>query len=107
MAARILTESRLITFSKTDTFGDDEILEAVPYLQRHFLLSLDTFQRDLFYHRRYVSYLITDKQSELRERFISPTVFVHDLKQEENALAVLDSRLKAIRNRTTTMLQMV
>ena len=76
-------------------------------MQRQFLLSLDTFQRDLFYHRRYVSYLITHKHDVLRERFIVPTAFKHDLEQEENALAVLDSRLKAIRHRTTSMLEMV
>ena len=80
-------------------------MAAAPYLHCQYLLSLDIFQRDLFYHRRYVTYLIGHKSN--LDRYIVPTVFVEDLCQEENALSVLDSRLKAIRERTTTILEMV
>jgi hypothetical protein len=80
-------------------------MSAASYLHRQFLLNLDIFQRDLFYHRRYVGYLIQHKDN--LERFIVPTMFLQDLQQEEGALVVLDSRLKAIRVRTTTVLEMV
>jgi hypothetical protein len=80
-------------------------MAAAPYLHRQFLFSLDIFQRDLFYHRRYVTYLIGHQSNP--DRYIVPTIFLEDLRQEENALSVLDSRLKAKRERTTTILEIV
>ena len=80
-------------------------MEAAPYLHRQFLLSIDIFQRDLAYHRRYVNYLMSKTTNP--DRYIAPSIFLADLSQENNALSVLDNRLKAIRERTTTILEMV
>ena len=93
------------SYTQNEDYSDAQFMQAASYLHRQFLLNLDIFQRDLFYHRRYVSYCLTHATNPTR--YIVPTLFIPDLKQEDNALAVLDLRLKAIRNRTTTILEMV
>lgn len=73
-------------------------------MHREFILYIDFFQRQLFYHRRYVAYLITHAVN--IDRYIIPTLFHADISQENDALQVLDLRLKAVRERTTTVLEM-
>ena len=105
MSCYICQGSSIVLTHQNENFSDEKFMAAAPYLHRQFLLNLDIFQRDLFYHGRYVAYLIDHKSDP--ERYIVPTIFVEDLRQEENALSLLDSRLKAIRERTTTILEMV
>jgi hypothetical protein len=90
---------------QTENYTDEQMMSAASYLHRQFLLNLDNFQRDLFYHRRYVHYLINHKSN--LDLHIIPTTAIEDLRQEDHALSVLNDRLKTIRERVTTALEMV
>lgn len=52
-----------------------------------------------------MTYLTTDATNP--ERYVVPTLFKAEMSQENDALQVLDLRLKALRERTTTVLEMV
>ncbi|KAL9608166.1 MAG: hypothetical protein Q9167_006986 [Letrouitia subvulpina] len=87
-----------------EAFDDDKIITIAPYLHRTFVSYIDFFQRQLFYHARYVSYLLNHTGD---SKCIYPEKFRPDISQENDALKVLDIRLKALRNRTMTMLEMI
>lgn len=80
-------------------------MDAAPWLHRRFLLSIDYFQHQLRYHNRYVDYL-TNAGTQ-KGYYIVPTSFKKDLQQEYDALKVVDQRLKALRDRTTAVLETV
>ncbi|CAO1605019.1 hypothetical protein XANCAGTX0491_008556 [Xanthoria calcicola] len=88
-----------------EAFDEDQFIEAAPYLHRQFLLYIDYFQRQLFYHQRYVSYLITHVEDVSNN--IYPTRLKADVAQANDALKALNLRLGALRERTTTVLEMV
>lgn len=88
-----------------ETFEDQEFIDSAGFLHRQYLLSIDYFQRQLFYHERYVTYLIGQVTSQ--ESNIIPTVFRPDFIQEGDALKVVGLRLNALRQRTTAVLDMI
>ncbi|KAL9100917.1 MAG: hypothetical protein Q9163_003777 [Psora crenata] len=87
-----------------ECFDEEEFIEAAPYRHREFLPYIDYSRRQLFYHQRYLSYLVSHAED---IRCIYPSRFRPDMLQEGDALKVLDSRLMAIRDRTTTVLDMI
>ncbi|KFY92521.1 hypothetical protein V500_04163 [Pseudogymnoascus sp. VKM F-4518 (FW-2643)] len=89
----------------SDNFNDEDFITATSFLGRRFLLNLDYFQRQLLYQQRYINFLTS--MPAYKENSIVPRAFLEDLKQEGNALLVVDSRLKALRDRTTTILNTV
>lgn len=80
-------------------------MKAAGFLGRRFLLNLDYFQRQLFYHQRCINYLTNGPTN--GANMILPNYFKKDLLQEANALLVIDGRLAALRDRTTTVLAIV
>ena len=80
------------------------MLKVAPQIHREFLLNVHFFQRQITYHQRYVSYLINHAQD---TRHIYPTRFKSEMSQENDALMVLNSRLKAVIDHTTAALEMV
>ncbi|KAK3171563.1 hypothetical protein OEA41_003647 [Lepraria neglecta] len=87
-----------------ESFDDAKMLKVAPQIHREFLLNVHFFQRQITYHQRYVSYLINHAQD---TRLIYPTRFKLDMSQENDALMVLNSRLKAVIDHTTAALEMV
>lgn len=80
-------------------------MDSATWLHRQFTLNLDYCSRQLLYHRRYVTCLTN---APLQQGLcIIPTVFKTDLLQETNAFDVADERLRAIRDRTTSILETV
>ena len=68
------------------------------------MLYIDYFHRQIFYHQRYASYLITHAED---PRCMYPSAFKPDISQERDALDVIHDRLRALRERTTAILDMV
>lgn len=68
-------------------------------------MCIDYIQRQLFYHRRYVTYLTSPITHP--ETNIVPSIFHQDLVQEGDALGFVDLRLRALRDRTVSVLEMV
>ncbi len=99
------TETSTLTILKNETFDDEEFITAAAFLHRQFILNLDYIQRQIFYHRRYVTYLISPITH--AETNIAPSIYHQDLMQESDALEFVDLRLKALRNRTVSILEMV
>lgn len=62
---------------QVEQFTDEQFMEATEYLHRQFLLNLEIFERDSFYHRLYVSYLINHTTN--LERYVVPSLFIPDL----------------------------
>ncbi len=91
--------------AQNENFEDEEFIDAAPFLHRQFILNIDYIQRQLFYHRRYVTYLIGPATHP--ETNIMPSIYLQDLVQESDALGFVDLRLKALRDRTTSVLDMV
>lgn len=90
---------------KTEEAADDQLMDSAQWLHRRFLLNIDNFQRQLRYHRRYVSYLT---HAPIQEGLcIVPQIFKRDLGQESDALTVVEQRLTALRDRTTAVLETV
>lgn len=90
---------------QNENYCEEEFIESAPFLHREFILNLDYIQRQLFYHRRYVTYLTSPVTHP--ETHIAPSIYHQDLIQEGDALGFIDLRLKALRNRTTAVLEMV
>jgi hypothetical protein len=42
--------------TKNENYDDEDFVKSATFLHRYFLLSIDYFQRQLFYHERYVTY---------------------------------------------------
>lgn len=80
-----------------------KFIEAAPYLHREFILYIDFFQRELFYHKRYASYLIAHTAD---PRYLYPTESRPNVSQEYEALTVLHKRMQAVRLRRTTILDL-
>ncbi len=90
---------------QNENFNDQEFIDAAGFLHRHFLVNIDYFQRQFFYHERFLTYLTSPPTH--RESMVSPTVFRQDFMQENDAMRPLGLRLGALRTRTTTVLEMV
>ena len=101
----LLTELETFLEDMNETLDDNEIIAAAGMLHRQYLLSIYYFQRQLFYHERYVTYLTGQVTS--KESTITPGVFQPDFQQEHDALKVVGLRLNALRQRTTAVLDMV
>lgn len=86
-------------------FNDEDFIAAAGFLGRRFLLNLDYFQRQFFYHQRYMHYLTDGPKGQ--DNMIVPTLFVQDLCQEASALLVIDRRVNALGDGTTTILDTV
>ncbi|OBT44090.1 hypothetical protein VE00_04506 [Pseudogymnoascus sp. WSF 3629] len=101
----LLVDFEMFLEEISDNFNDEDFITATSFLGRRFLLNLDYFQRQLFYQQRYINFLTSTLAH--KENCIIPRSFSEDLKQEGNALLVVDSRLRALRDRTTTILNTV
>ena len=101
----MLTELETFLEDMNENLDDDEFIAAAGFLHRQYLLSIDYFQRQLFYHERYVTYLISHVKS--KDTNIVPSIFMPDFIQEGDALKVVGLRLNALRMRTTAFLDMI
>lgn len=101
----MLTELETFLEDMNENLDDDEFIAAAGFLHRQYLLSIDYFQRQLFYHERYITYLIS--QMKIQDPTLVPSVFKPDFLQESDALKVVGLRLNALRMRTTSVLDMI
>ncbi len=80
-------------------------MQSADWLHRKFLYNIDYIERQLLYHRRYVTCLVNVPCKEgLR---IVPRIFEKHLRQESDACMVVDERLKALRTRATVLMEAV
>lgn len=68
-------------------------------------MDIDFFQRQLFFHTRFITYLLNPPQR--AENCIKPSIFLEDFGQEGDAMVVVNLRLEALRKRTEAVLNMV
>ncbi|KAH0543624.1 hypothetical protein FGG08_002062 [Glutinoglossum americanum] len=101
----LLSEFETFLEEINDNFGDADFMDAAGFLGRSFLLNIDYLQRQLFYHQRYINYMTSSPAQPAS--LIVPTSFMQDFHQEANAMLVIDLRLKALRNRTASVLDIV
>ncbi|TAQ87788.1 hypothetical protein B7494_g3869 [Chlorociboria aeruginascens] len=101
----LLTDFEIFLEEISDNFVDEDFIRAAGFLGQRFLLNLDYFQRQLLHQQRYINFLTTTPGN--IKNSIFPVVFIEDLKQEANALLVVNKRLQALRDRTKNILNII